>query len=286
MKRNTNQLIDRVFKRVSTGLIHCRISGDRQSLNRPIFLLHASPASSQSLESLIAALARDRFVIAPDTPGNGDSDAANSDHPDMTYYGNILLELAEEFRLSEFDIYGHHTGSHIGIEAAIKSPKKIKHLILDGVAILTKEERKEFLENYAPPQKMQPNGGQFHWAWNYMRDQMIFAPHFRKDADHLRTGGNFSASVLHDLTLGLLKNIETYHLTYNAVFNHDVRQRLPLLTTKTLVLTEEHSTLDKNTETVAKLIPLAERHRVEPSKVEGEDFEKVKANVIRRFIDS
>lgn len=204
----------------------------------------------------------------------------------MAYYGNIVLELAEEFELTEFDIYGHHTGSHIGIEAALQDPKRIKHLTLDGVAILTDEERKEFLQNYAPPQKMQPNGGQFHWAWNYMRDQMIFAPHFKKDADHLRTGGNFSASILHDLTLELLKNIETYHLTYNAVFNHDVCQRLPMLTTKTLILTEDHSTLDKNAETVAKLLPKAERHKIEPSMIEGEGLETVKAKTIKRFVDS
>jgi len=38
-------------------------------------------------------------VIAPDTPGNGDSDAAISDHPDMVYYGDIVLELANEFGL-------------------------------------------------------------------------------------------------------------------------------------------------------------------------------------------
>jgi len=57
-----------------------------------------------------------------------------------------------------------------------------------------------------------------------------------------------------------------------------------LLTTNTLILSENHSTLDKNAATVAKLLPQAERHKVEPSKIESEGLETVKARVIKRFI--
>ena len=79
-----------------------------------------------------------------------------------------------------------------------------------------------------------------------MRDQMIFWPHYKQDAAHLRSDGDFDPRLLHDLALDLLTNLETYHQAYEAVFRHVPLDRLPLVTTTTLWLQGEGSPIDSD----------------------------------------
>ena len=282
-------LINRFFVRTKQGLIHyrsCGIQADSQSNGknnpRPLFMLHPSPASSRFLEPLMTHLAHDRFVIAPDTPGNGDSEPLLNDIPSMIDYAQAMLELAEQLEFDDIDIYGSHTGAHIAIEAALQKPEFVNKIILDGVVLLSDQDRDEYLQKYAPPQQIDQTGSQFHWAWNYMRDQMIFAPHFRKDAEHIRAGGDLSAKTLHLLTLELLKNIETYHLAYHAVFKHNIRNRAQLVNTDTLVLREKGGVLNKYANEIAKLLPNSTLSEV---KTEPDQLLTAKSKLISRFLN-
>jgi pimeloyl-ACP methyl ester carboxylesterase len=63
--------IKRGFADVAHGQMHYRQAG----VGVPLLTLHASPGSSRQLMPLIADLAAGAQVIAPDTPGNGDSPA-------------------------------------------------------------------------------------------------------------------------------------------------------------------------------------------------------------------
>jgi len=280
-KENSQYLIERAFARTSLGLIHHRIAGTQKEQQKPILMLHASPASSRSLEPLMRSLAKHRLVIAPDTPGCGDSQAHAVAEPEMEDYAHAMFDFLDELSVDEVDIYGTHTGSHIAIEMAIARPERVKSIVLDGVAILSEEQQREYLQQYAPPQKIDQTGSQFHWAWSYMRDQMLFAPHFKKDADHLRLGGDLSAPVLHYLTLELLKNIETYHLTYNAVFKQDVCNRLPLVETPCLVLTDGNGTLDKNAEKVVSFLSNGTLSKIIVS--QDKEMADAKSKVIEQF---
>jgi len=234
---------DRSFIRIDEGLIHYRHTGPIGPGTRPLIMLHASPASSQSQESL-AKLLTGTSLIMPDTPGNGLSSPPNTAKPDIVTYADMLDRTCVALGLTEIDLYGTHTGAHIAIEWAIAHPTRIRRLILDGVALMPEAERTEFLEHYAPPQKPDISGTQFPWAWNMIRDQMIFWPHYKKDAAHLRQGGAFDAQTLHSLTLDLLGSLETYHQPYEAVFRHDPTTRLPLVKTPTLWLEDAASPLD------------------------------------------
>jgi pimeloyl-ACP methyl ester carboxylesterase len=251
-----NILIDRSFARLAEGLIHYRSTGPEGSV--PLVMLHASPASSKSLEPLAVALAAERRVILPDTPGNGLSCPPTDAQPSLTTYAAMLDQLCETLRHPQIDLYGTHTGAHIAIEWAIAYPGRVRRIILDGVAILAPEQRAEFLTLYAPPRAPDSAGTQFPWAWNLIRDQMIFWPHYRKDADHLRQGGQFEPRLLHDLTMDLLGALDTYHQPYEAVFRHDVLARLPLVMHRTLWLHGEHGPLDANAEAAFALLQAAE----------------------------
>lgn len=234
--------IDRQFVRLEEGLVHLRTAGERTE-QKPLLMMHASPACSRSLEPLIQHLATSRYVIAPDTLGCGDSVAPAGESPDLVYYANTMSRLLDAMEIESVDVYGTHTGSHIGIELALAEPVRVQSLTMDGVAVLSQQDQQDFLENYAPHKKADEFGGQLNWAWHYVRDQMVFFPHYRKDEEHKRIGGSFDTNFLHELSLDLLKNIEHYHKTYEAVFKHEVLVRIKDVQQATLLLTDTEDVL-------------------------------------------
>lgn len=267
--------MDRTFTRIGARLVHMRVAGKPD--NPALVMLHASPASSIALVGLMRALADDFYLIAPDTPGNGQSDPMLEDSPTMADYAAAVQALVETLGLSDIAVYGTHTGAHIAIEWAKTMPGKFRAMILDGVALLDAQMRQEFLENYAPPQTPQPDGAQFHWAWQFMRDQMIFFPHYKKDLDHLRPGGTFDAQVLHMLTLDVLNALETYHLPYEAVFRQDVLASAQQAAAPTLVLTSDDGPIESGMEPLVAALPTAQT-----AQTSGADAQKAAA--IAKFL--
>ncbi len=235
-------LVDRGFVRLDEGLMHYRVVGE----GLPLVMLHASPASSATLEDLGAALtvAAGRRVIMPDTPGNGLSVAVSGDDPELGDYAAMLARFCAGLGLGAVDVYGMHTGAHIAIEWALMDGSAVRRLVLDGVAVLGADERAEYLQHYAPPRGPDAHGTQFAWAFNMIRDQMIFWPHFRQGAGHFRAGGRFEPELLHALTMDLLMALPSYHHAYRAVFRHDVLARLEQLTQPLLFLRHDGAPLE------------------------------------------
>lgn len=232
--------VDRGFVRLDEGLVHYRRVGTGGT---PLVMLHASPASSLSLEPLAQYLTT-RHLVMPDTPGNGSSCPPAMADPDLPDYADMLDRFCATSGWDAVDVYGTHTGAHIAIEWAIAHPHRVRRLVLDGVAMLAPEQRAEFLVHYAPPRGPDARGTQFPWAFNLIRDQMIFWPHYAQDAAHLRSGGQFDPRLLHNLTMDLLGALDTYHQAYRAVFRHDPLARLPLVTQPVLWLRAGHGPID------------------------------------------
>ena len=246
-------MIDRAYIRIAEGQLHLRhVESEASAL--PLVLMHASPASSQALEPLLLALDDTRPLVAFDTPGNGQSCAPAVADPLLGDYADMLSRACDALGHERVMLYGTHTGSHIAIEWALAHPDRVAGIVLDGIAVMDAATRTEFLDVYAPPKKPDEIGSQFHWAWQYMRDQMIFWPHYKKDADHMRQGGAFDAETLHWLTLDILNNLETYHQPYRAVFRHDVEAALARLSVPTLFVFEGHSPLDADAKDLPALV--------------------------------
>ncbi|MEM1089888.1 MAG: alpha/beta fold hydrolase [Pseudomonadota bacterium] len=249
--------IDRHFVRLAEGLVHYREAGAAQP-GLPILMMHASPASSAFLEPLMIELGQTRRVIAPDTLGNGDSAPLLQDSPALSDYADSMARFLSALHIDRCDVYGTHTGSHIGVELALAQPERVAHLAMHGIAVLSDEEREEFLTHYAPPQAPDDIGGQFNWAFHYVRDQMIFYPHFRKTPAHIRFGGHLEPEFLHTLVVGLLKNLTHYHKTYHAVFRHPIIEQLALLEVPACLLTHAEDPLRDATETVSARVSRVE----------------------------
>ncbi len=240
--------IEKAYAAIAEGQVHLhrslRSHGAAEADGLPLVMLHASPASSTSLLPLMRAMPSARSLIAFDTPCNGQSCPPEGDDPEIGEFADMLDRACDALGLDEIALYGTHTGAHIATAWALARPDRVKALALDGVALLDAELRQEMLAEYAPPKQPDDSGSQFHWAWQYIRDQMIFFPHYRKDAEHRREGGVFDARLLHELVLDVLNNLESYHMPYRAVFRHEVRADLKRLAVPTLVLRDGGGPLD------------------------------------------
>lgn len=269
--------IDKAYVRIAEGQLHLR-KRECGGGGVPLVLSHASPAASKTLEPLLHALGEGRALYAFDNPCNGQSCSPAMDTPEMADFADMLSRGGAALGLETFALYGTHTGSHIMIEWALAQPERVTALILDGVALMDEPTAAEFLERYAPHQSPDETGSQFHWAWNFIRDQMFFYPHYKKDNAHRRPEGVFDARILHDLTMDVLGSLESYHMPYEAVFRHDVRSALQRLEVPVLVLSHNDGALDEATDEVVSLIPQVELARDCATP-------EAKAEAINRFLE-
>lgn len=229
--------VDRAFVRLGGGEIHLRrIAGQG---GRPLAMIHASPGSSRNLLPLLNALAAHRggSLLAPDTPGNGDSDDLAPPDADIGWYADAFCALLDALQIADVDLYGTHTGARIAVEVAARAPRRTGRVILDGLIDYPEEMRALLLDRYAPEMAADDYGRQYAWAFNYIRDQVVHFPHFLRDPAHrLMTRAMPDAASLHASTLDLLKALTSYHKAYRAAFAYPLMQRLPHVAAPALLL--------------------------------------------------
>ncbi len=281
---------ERAFVRLPDGLLHYRHAGEPGAAHgdSPIWMMHASPASSRSLEPLALQLAHrhGRRVLAPDTPGNGDSAplATAAVAPELVDYADAFVRALDALRIERVDLYGFHTGAHIAIEMALAHPDRVGRMVLDGLLWLDDAQREEYLAQYAPPLRLDANGTQVFTALQFIRDQAWFFPHFRRESAHNLGGGAMPPALLHALTVDLLKAAESYHLAYRAVFRHRLEDRLPLLGAHSVLLMADAS--DPTRHAVARAAVIVPGAR---SAVPGDSWSPAgliaKAKAIAEFLD-
>ena len=230
--------VERAFVRLNEGLVHYRYAKaqDDASIHLPLYLVHAGPVSSASVSPLVEELSKSRDVYAPDTLGFGDSAPPAPEAPDLAYFADSVIRVLDELELEKVDYYGSHTGAHIGCELAIAHPDRVRRLIFDGIGLFDDELKDELLANYAPVKQPDEYGSQFAWAWQFLRDQALFFPYFKKDAQHRLDNPVLPPEQLHDFVLDVLKALTTYHKGYHAVFRHDTAQRLPMVNHPVLLM--------------------------------------------------
>ncbi len=240
--------IDRGFVRLAEGPVHYRyMDAQGRKPDLPILMCHASPGSSERLAPLIPGLANNRLVIAPDTLGNGDSPPPAMRETTIAYYVDATLRLMDSLELDRVDFYGTHTGAQIAAEMAVRHPKRIRKLILDGVPLFTDAYKKEAIANYAPEMKPDAWGGHLMWAWSRSGDNKT-APEQRQESVMMQ-----------------LKALTTYHIAYRAAFSHDVHALLPQITQPTLVMAIKRDPLSEFVDQAAAMIRNAQKELVETS---------------------
>ena len=194
-------------------------------------------------------------MIAPDTPGNGDTPPLAGDPPTIYTLASALLSFLDAMRLEQVDLYGSHTGADIAAEVAISAPHRVRRLIQDGAGIFTAEESVDFLENYAHPFPPDLEGAYLQRVFTFCRDQFFFFPWYARDREHLSDGGFTTAQKLHEWVLEVLKASTTYHHNYRAAFAYPTAERLKLVQVPTLAIAAENDPLRSATEAIVAEMP-------------------------------
>src|SRR5215468_8723864 len=96
-----------------------------------ILLLHGFPTSSHMFRNLIPALADRYYVVAPDLPGFGFSDAPDRKQFRYTFehLAKIIAGFTEAIGLERFAIYVFDYGAPVGLRLALAHPERITAII-------------------------------------------------------------------------------------------------------------------------------------------------------------
>jgi pimeloyl-ACP methyl ester carboxylesterase len=95
----------------------------------PVVLVHGLGATNASMLPLIAALAHDFHVLAPDLPGHGGSQAKGDQHG-AQFLGTWLLAFLRETCAEPAVLVGNSLGGRTALEAALLSPYDVRGLVL------------------------------------------------------------------------------------------------------------------------------------------------------------
>jgi pimeloyl-ACP methyl ester carboxylesterase len=218
-------MITRGYVSTSAGQVHYRVAGARGDQRRPLVLMHQTASSSVMFEPLMQRLATRRFVVAPDAPGFGGSDAL-SGRATIARYADVLLEALTRLELGVFDLFGHHSGAAIAVELAVTYPQRVSRLALSGPPYLTQAQ----LERLVPtvtPFVPDTDGKHLLAVWRRVRAKDPSAPLDLSQREAVLT-----------LVAG-----ERYPEAYQAVFAHDFAGQLARVAQTTLVMAGPDDTI-------------------------------------------
>ncbi len=198
-----------------------------------VVMLHESPRSSRSLIPLMKALSDDFCCIALDTPGYGASEPLANRFEPIEAFADATLEALSRLGIHHFQLYGTHTGAAIAVEVALRAPKRVASLLLDGFALFNSEEQNSLLEHYLIPQTPIWDGSHLMRIWSRVRDQAVFFPFYdRSESARLKHPNDNLEFMLHSC-LGFLEAGDHYRDGYRAAITYDGKSKANALTVPT-----------------------------------------------------
>ncbi|MCS6802441.1 MAG: alpha/beta fold hydrolase [Chloroflexota bacterium] len=244
--------------------IHYRRLGE----GPPLVMLHSSPSSSQGLVPRMLQLARGHTCIAIDTPGYGESEGLAADQPTIADYADALCETLDALGLPVVDLYGTHTGATIALDFAVRHRKRVRRLVLDGVAVYSEEEKARHRAHYTPSLAPQDYGEHLLRYWNMRRDMAMFSPWYARRPENRLRRPLPTPEQLHQSVVDFLRAGEEYWKGYHAVFRYDTAAALAQLAVPTLITAAPTDTLSRHIE---RAVGLSERIVTVPASEDSQE---------------
>ena len=194
--------------------IHYRKAGK----GPPVLLLHQSPKSSKELIPVINGLKKNFTCIAPDTPGNGNSDPLTEQNPTMLDYGKNIKLFLDALGIDKVCVYGFHTGASVGGSFASQFPERVNVAVLNGFVALNEEERKDIMDNYLTPLEFSWDGSHLLWSWARLREQHIFFPWYRISEETRMQSNLPEPNQIHENLMEFFRSGDEYRKPYGAAF--------------------------------------------------------------------
>ena len=226
------------------------IGGERQVHYRragsgpPVLLLHQSPRSSREFLPLIAELADEYTVIAPDTPGNGLSDPLPPEAR-MADYADAVVEFMDAIGLERALVYGFHTGAACALELAGRHAARMVAGVANGYTQLNPAELEDILARFLPPFVADWTGGHLLWAWARIREQYVHFPWYRQSAEARLATGLPRVEQIHEAVMDLLRAGDHYRYAYRAAFAYDRCAALREVRAPLLIMTAQTDALHR-----------------------------------------
>lgn len=154
--------VRRHFHDTRMGQVHCVTAGTDP--RPPLVLLHQTPRSVDEFAEVLPRLARERRVVAIDTPGYGCSDRVPG-QPRVEDYAGAVLDVLDALRERAFVPVGHHTGAIIAVELAAAAPERVERAVMSGPVDLD-EAGREFLRPFFRQWTVAPDGSHLVDKWS------------------------------------------------------------------------------------------------------------------------
>lgn len=238
--------IERFYVHSRFGQVHARrLNAAGNDSAPPLICLHPAPYSGLYFATIMPLLNENRCVIAPDYPGYGGSTPLVSP-PSIEDYAISVIELIDALAIpgdQAVDLFGFHTGCLVAAEIALQEPSIARRLVLVDVPYFDAEARSGMHDKAAQPRKVaELSDLEKNWAFNITNrlDAMPFDRAF-------------------DLFVEQLRPAALSHWGFHAAFTWPGEERLPQVTTETLVIATD-SGLTEPTRSAAAILPNAELH--------------------------
>ena len=237
----------------------------------PLVCLHATAYSGQTFEPFMPHLADARRVLAPDTPGYGQSDGP----PELPSFEAYAVALAAALPplagAAPVDLFGFHTGAMLAVEMALRSPAQVRRLVLVGVPYFEGVERAAWRARLVHETQLGESFEQFRARWDYFIAQ--------------RTPG-LPLARAYACFVDELQAYPREWWAHAALFDYPAAERLARLRQPVLVI-NPNSALAPASRRAAALLPNAKV--IECAELSGAVFDlgaEVLAQAMRPFLDA
>lgn len=204
--------------------IHYRYAGDRTTTEVPLMCLHASPLSGILYNYWLAEMGKDRFTLAPDTPGYGGSDTP-SEPPMIEDLADAMIAFMDSLGLKTVDVMGYHTGSFTSANLAMRYPERIRKVVMISAPIFDQA----IIDEYSA---------------RIYDDPPPLADALAAQAEALKKNGrgmfrDVTDERYEDITLERLRHFRTGNWGFRAAFAYDLTATLPKVDQPLLILNPE-----------------------------------------------
>jgi pimeloyl-ACP methyl ester carboxylesterase len=210
------------------GQIHFHDMGPGSSASGarlPLILLHQAPQNAHQFDAVFAPLAaRGIRAIAIDLPGFGESDVTPF-VPTVGDYAAIVVPVLDQLGIAVADVLGHHTGAMVATEAALRSPSRVRRLILNGPAPLSDSERAAFMAQMEAREK----------GFTFKADGTHLSETFAGRAAY--SAGSVPLERVNRYIIWMLSGYGPFWYGHHAAFTYDHEAGLRALRHPTLILT-------------------------------------------------
>jgi len=230
------------YTNISEGQVCYRMEGSGE----PLLLLHQTPMVSE-YSLMIPILAKSYQVVAMETLGYGYSDNPPREY-EIEDFAQSVVNFLSAMGINKTSIVGHHTGASIAAEVAAAYPERVDKLIVSGLPFWEPEKWKQYATDLGSRIRQVADNGLF--LTDFWQLLMSFSTQKKPEL------------LLKPMALAVDALTRPYD-AHGAVARYDVKQRLPLIKSPTLLISGSEDDFLNRLDATKTLIPRCRTQIVE-----------------------